>query len=135
MPHRHILGGLLAALLARGRARGREGVVRALLAAGIMLAPGIGRGTYVVLTSPNHAGTAVPILLTLLFQIGFGYSAVMAGLLQMPQAVAMMLMRFFVGGIIKQYGYRRVLLINTALSGILVMLFATFTFEPSSAPC
>jgi EmrB/QacA subfamily drug resistance transporter len=69
----------------------------------------------------------VYFLLTLLFQIGFGYSAVMAGLLQMPQAVAMMLMRFFVGGIIKQYGYRRVLLLNTALSGILVMLFATFT--------
>jgi hypothetical protein len=57
---------LLAALLARGRARGREGVLRALLAAGIMLAPGISRGTYVVLTSPNHFGTAVPLLLTLL---------------------------------------------------------------------
>jgi len=57
---------LLAALLARGRARGRDGVVRAVLAAGIMLAPGIGRGTYVLLTSPNHAGTTVPLLLTLL---------------------------------------------------------------------
>jgi EmrB/QacA subfamily drug resistance transporter len=66
-------------------------------------------------------------LLTLLFQIGFGYSAIMAGLLQLPQALAMILMRFFVGGIIKQYGYRQVLLINTALSGCLVMLFATFT--------
>jgi EmrB/QacA subfamily drug resistance transporter len=66
-------------------------------------------------------------LLTLLFQIGFGYSAIMAGLLQLPQALAMILMRFFVGGIIKQYGYRQVLLINTALSGLLVMLFATFT--------
>jgi EmrB/QacA subfamily drug resistance transporter len=69
----------------------------------------------------------VYFLLTLLFQIGFGYSAVMAGLLQLPQAVAMMLLRFFVGGIIKQYGYRRVLLLNTALSGSLVMLFASFT--------
>ena len=66
-------------------------------------------------------------LLTLLFQIGFGYSAVMAGLLQMPQAVAMILMRFFVGGVIKQYGYRRVLLLNTAVSGLLIVLFATFT--------
>jgi EmrB/QacA subfamily drug resistance transporter len=66
-------------------------------------------------------------LLTLLFQIGFGYTAVMAGLLQLPQAVAMLLMRFFVGGIIKQYGYRRVLLLNTALSGLLIVLFATFS--------
>ena len=66
-------------------------------------------------------------LLTLLFQVGFGYSAVAAGLLQLPQAVAMMLTRFFVGAIIKQQGYRRVLLLNTALSGILVILFATFS--------
>jgi EmrB/QacA subfamily drug resistance transporter len=66
-------------------------------------------------------------LLTLLFQVGFGYSAIMAGLLQMPQAVAMMAMRFFVGGIIKNHGYRRVLWLNTALAGLLIMLFATFT--------
>jgi MFS family permease len=35
--------------------------------------------------------------------------------------------RFFVGAIIKLQGYRRVLLLNTALSGVMVMLFATFT--------
>jgi MFS family permease len=55
----------------------------------------------------------------------------MAGLLQMPQAVGMIVMRFFVGGILRQYGYRRVLLVNTALSGALIVLFATFTaFTP-----
>ena len=66
-------------------------------------------------------------LLTLLFQIGFGYSAVMAGLLQVPQALAMLLMRFFVGRIIQHQGYRRVLMLNTVFAGVLVMLFATFT--------
>ncbi|MGH8042301.1 MAG: MFS transporter, partial [Rudaea sp.] len=66
-------------------------------------------------------------LLTLLFQIGFGYSAVMAGMLQVPQALAMLLMRFFVGSIIKFQGYRRVLLYNTALAGVLVMLFAALS--------
>jgi MFS family permease len=66
-------------------------------------------------------------LLTLLFQVGFGYSAIMAGLLLLPQALAMMATRFFVGAIIKLQGYRRVLLLNTALSGVMVMLFATFT--------
>jgi EmrB/QacA subfamily drug resistance transporter len=66
-------------------------------------------------------------LLTLLFQIGFGYSAVMAGLLQLPQALAMILMRFFASAIIRRQGYRRVLMLNTAGAGILVMLFATIT--------
>ncbi|MBS0556497.1 MAG: DHA2 family efflux MFS transporter permease subunit [Proteobacteria bacterium] len=66
-------------------------------------------------------------LLTLLFQVGFGYSAVVAGLLQVPQALAMLLMRFFAGTIIKYQGYRRVLLYNTAFAGILIMLFATLT--------
>lgn len=57
---------LLGALLARGRVKGRAGMVRALLAGGIMLAPGIIGGTPVLLENPDHAGTAVPILLMLL---------------------------------------------------------------------
>jgi hypothetical protein len=57
---------LLAALLGRGRARGREGIVRALLAAGIMLAPGVFRGTNELLAQPDHTGTGVPVLLILL---------------------------------------------------------------------
>jgi hypothetical protein len=56
---------LLAALLARGRAKGLAGVVRALLAAGIMLAPSVA-GTPVLLENPDHFGTAVPVLLILL---------------------------------------------------------------------
>jgi hypothetical protein len=57
---------LLAAFLGRGRATGRAGVARALLAGAIMLAPGITGGTEVFLENPDHAGTAVPILLILL---------------------------------------------------------------------
>jgi hypothetical protein len=57
---------LLAALVARGRARGREGVVRALLAAGVMLSPGIFLGSGVLLGVPDHIGTGVPVLLILL---------------------------------------------------------------------
>jgi EmrB/QacA subfamily drug resistance transporter len=66
-------------------------------------------------------------LLTLLFQVGFGYTPIAAGLLLVPQAVAMMLMRFFAGTIIKYQGYRKVLLYNTALAGALVMAFAALT--------
>ena len=57
---------LSAALLARGTARGRAGVVRAALAAGIMIAPELDEGTRVLLGSPDHVGVGVPILLTLL---------------------------------------------------------------------
>ena len=57
---------LLTALLAKGSARGREGVVRALLGGGILLAPSLVLGTRVLMQGPDHLGTAVPILLTLL---------------------------------------------------------------------
>jgi hypothetical protein len=59
---------VLAAFVARGRARGAEGVAGGLLAAGIMLAPQAGASgeTFVLLGSPDHFGTAVPVLLLLL---------------------------------------------------------------------
>jgi hypothetical protein len=58
---------LLAAFLARGRARGAEGLARALVAGGIMLAPQLGSGTGTLILSPDHTGTGVPVLLILLF--------------------------------------------------------------------
>ena len=57
---------LLAALLARGRARGWDGLARALLGGGIMLAPQLS-ATSVLLLSPDHTGTAVPLLAIWLF--------------------------------------------------------------------
>jgi hypothetical protein len=53
---------LLAGLLARGRATGREGVVRALIAAGILLAPQLGSGASLLLSQPDHLGTQVALL-------------------------------------------------------------------------
>jgi hypothetical protein len=57
---------LTAAMLAKGTARGGEGVIRAVLAAGIMLAPAWSPGARVLIGSPDHTGVGVPILLTLL---------------------------------------------------------------------
>jgi hypothetical protein len=54
---------LLAGLLAKGRAKGREGLVRLLVAVGIMLAPTLVAGTSVMLSGPDHTGTQVPLLL------------------------------------------------------------------------
>jgi hypothetical protein len=54
---------LLAAYLARGRATGRDGVVRALVTVAIMLAPAVGHATATLLLTPDHLGSAVPVLL------------------------------------------------------------------------
>jgi hypothetical protein len=53
---------LTAAALARGRARGGEAWARALIAAGIMLAPQLGNGVRVLLAQPDHVGTQVLLL-------------------------------------------------------------------------
>jgi hypothetical protein len=57
---------LLAGLVAKGRATGREGVVRALLGSGIMLAPQLGTPTFILLLVPDHVGTGIAILLIFL---------------------------------------------------------------------
>ena len=54
---------LLAAVLAKGRATGREAAVRMLLAGGILVAPQLGAGAYILLLSPDHVGSTVPVLL------------------------------------------------------------------------
>jgi hypothetical protein len=55
---------LLTGLLAKGRAKGREGIVRVLIASGIMIAPQLWPGAFILLLSPDHTGTQVPLLLT-----------------------------------------------------------------------
>ena len=55
---------LLAGLLAKGRAKGREALVRVLIASGIMIAPQLSPGTSLLLLSPDHTGTQVPLLVT-----------------------------------------------------------------------
>jgi hypothetical protein len=60
----YTLAVVLAALLAKGTATGRQALARVAVAAGIMLAPQLGSGTNVLLSSPDHIGTSVPLLLT-----------------------------------------------------------------------
>ena len=55
---------LTGAMLARGRATGREGFVRLLIAAGIMIAPQLGPGVFILVFQPDHIGTQAPLLLT-----------------------------------------------------------------------
>ena len=55
---------VLAGLLAKGSKTGAEGLVRVLIASGIMIAPQVGHGAFILLLSPDHTGTGVPVLVT-----------------------------------------------------------------------
>jgi hypothetical protein len=55
---------ILVALLARGRASGVEALARMGVAVAIVLAPSPGIGVLTMLSSPNHTGSGVPLLLT-----------------------------------------------------------------------
>jgi len=67
----------------------------------------------------------MPFLLPLLYQVGLGFPAWQSGLLLMPAAAAAMFMKVISIRLLKQFGYRSVLIINTLLIGITIMMFAT----------
>lgn len=71
----------------------------------------------------------MPFLLPLLYQVGLGFPAWQSGLLLMPAAAAAMFMKVISIRLLKQFGYRSVLIINTLLIGITIMLFATVDSE------
>ncbi len=66
----------------------------------------------------------LPFLLPLLYQVGLGYSPIQSGLLIMPQSIAAIALKVVVPRILNRFGYRNVLLINTALIGLVICLFS-----------
>jgi hypothetical protein len=58
----YTLATLLAALLAKGNSTGRQALVRVLIAVGIMLAPQLASGVNILISSPDHIGTSVPVM-------------------------------------------------------------------------
>jgi EmrB/QacA subfamily drug resistance transporter len=71
----------------------------------------------------------IPFLLPLLYQVGLGYSPIQSGLLIMPQAFAAMSLKLTMPLILKRFGYRRVLISNTILLGVMILLFATIKLD------
>lgn len=71
--------------------------------------------------------SAVPFLLPLLLQVVFEYSPSQAGWLLAPIAVGAMGVKPFVSKIIQRYSYRKVLVINTLLLGVLIIILAQFS--------
>lgn len=66
----------------------------------------------------------MPFLLPLLYQLGLGLPAWQSGLLMMPSAAAAMTLKLVTAPILRRFGYRRVLVVNTVLTGVAIALFS-----------
>jgi EmrB/QacA subfamily drug resistance transporter len=67
----------------------------------------------------------IPFLFPLLYQVGLGFSPIEAGLLIMPQAVAAVSLKIVLQKVMKRFGYRRILISNTLMLGVMILSFAT----------
>ena len=67
----------------------------------------------------------IPFLFPLLYQIGLGFTPVQSGLLVLPQAIASIGIKSFVPAILGRFGYRKILVANTLLVGLMILSFAT----------
>jgi EmrB/QacA subfamily drug resistance transporter len=70
---------------------------------------------------------ATPLLLPLLLQLGFGMTPLNSGLLTFVTAVGAIGMKTVAGTILKRFGFRAVLLVNSIVSGALIAIPAFFT--------
>ena len=69
----------------------------------------------------------MPFLLPLLYQLALGLPAWESGLLTMPSAAAAMGMKFLSSRLLRRYGFRPILIVNTVLVGTTICLFALVT--------
>jgi EmrB/QacA subfamily drug resistance transporter len=66
----------------------------------------------------------MPFLLPLLYQLGLGMPAWQSGMLMMPTALAAMGMKLIAPRVLRRFGYKRVLIVNTLMIGITIALFS-----------
>ncbi len=69
-------------------------------------------------------GGALPFLLPLMFQIGFGLSAFQSGMMTFASGLGAILMKFIAQPLLRRFGFRRVLVVNAVFA-------AAFMFAPS----
>jgi EmrB/QacA subfamily drug resistance transporter len=69
---------------------------------------------------------ALPFLLPLLLQIGFGLTPFQSGLITFTSALGSMFMKAAVTSVLKRFGYRNVLLYNALVSSVFLAACATF---------
>ena len=65
----------------------------------------------------------VPFLVPLLLQIGLGYPSEISGFLLAPIAIGVLISKHFYLPLLRRYGYRRLLIINTFLAGCSIWTF------------
>ncbi len=66
----------------------------------------------------------LPFLLPLLYQLGLGLPAWQSGLLMMPSALAAMGMKVIGARVLRRFGYRQVLVVNTLCIGAAISCYA-----------
>jgi len=69
---------------------------------------------------------ALPFLLPMMLQLGFGLSALNSGMLTFASAAGAMLMKMTAAKIIRKFGFRRVLIINTYIASAYLLGIAFF---------
>src|SRR3990167_5176167 len=67
----------------------------------------------------------MPFLLPLFFQLSLGKTAMYSGLLLLPYAIAMLIMKFLVKRSLKLFGFKNLLITNTFLLGLSILIFST----------
>lgn len=75
--------------------------------------------------------SSVPLLLPMMIQIAYGQSAVVSGWIVAPMALTAMFAKSAVIKILDAFGYRRTLMINTFMIGILICCMAIPTVSTS----
>jgi MFS family permease len=70
---------------------------------------------------------ATPFLLPLLLQVGFGMTPFQSGLITFASAIGAIAMKFVAPPVLRRFGFRNVLLINTVISACFVALPSLFT--------
>lgn len=70
---------------------------------------------------------AVPFLVPLMLQLGFGYTAFETGLVTFASAIGSLLMKFTVAPIVRRFGYRGLLIWNGLVSCALIAVQGLFT--------
>lgn len=69
---------------------------------------------------------AIPFLLPLMLQLGFGLSAVQSGLLTFVSALGAMFMKTLAASVLRRFGFRKVLVANAVIASLMLCCFGLF---------
>lgn len=72
---------------------------------------------------------AIPFIIPLMLQVALGFNPTMAGLTIIPLALGAIIIKRFITRLIHQFGYKKVLVINTILVGIGISSFALISAD------